>query len=64
MSRIIAIGDVHGAHKALLQIIEKIELREDDTLIFLGDLVDGWSGSYDVIEYLIGLNKNSQVCFY
>lgn len=63
MHRTIAIGDVHGAHKALLQIIEKIDLRIDDTLVFLGDLVDGWSGSYDIIEYLIKLSNTHKCIF-
>jgi len=63
MPRTIAIGDIHGAHKALLQVIDKIALQEDDTLIFLGDLVDGWSGSYDVIEYLLELQQSHNCIF-
>ncbi|WP_295128957.1 metallophosphoesterase family protein [uncultured Chitinophaga sp.] len=55
--RIFAIGDVHGALKALQQLIGKIAPQPEDKLIFLGDYVDGWSQSAEVIDYLIELDK-------
>lgn len=55
--RTIAIGDIHGGYKALLQLIDKIELKDDDQLIFLGDYVDGWSQSYEVVDFLISLSR-------
>jgi serine/threonine protein phosphatase 1 len=62
MNRTIAIGDIHGGLKALVQLFERIELTQDDTLIFLGDYVDGWSDSANVVRYLIELaNKNTCV---
>ncbi|SFE63828.1 serine/threonine protein phosphatase 1 [Chitinophaga sp. CF118] len=51
--RTFVIGDIHGALRALKQLLLKIDLREDDKIIFLGDYVDGWSESAQVIEYLI-----------
>jgi len=45
-------------NKALLRVIEKANVTVDDTLLFLGDLVDGWSQSYKVIECLIELEKS------
>ncbi len=54
--RTIAIGDIHGGYKALLQLLDRIELRSDDQLIFLGDYVDGWSQSFEVIDFLISLS--------
>jgi serine/threonine protein phosphatase 1 len=53
MNRTLVIGDIHGAFKALQQIIEKAAVKETDQLIFLGDFVDGWSQSFEVIQYLI-----------
>lgn len=41
MKRTFVIGDIHGACKALEQVMGKIEITENDTLIFLGDYVDG-----------------------
>jgi serine/threonine protein phosphatase 1 len=55
--RTIAIGDIHGGYKALVQLIDKINLKDDDLLIFLGDYVDGWSESYEVVDYLISLSR-------
>ncbi|MEP0480335.1 MAG: metallophosphoesterase, partial [Nonlabens sp.] len=55
--RTIAIGDIHGGYKALLQLIERIGLKDDDQLIFLGDYVDGWSESFEVIDFLISLSR-------
>jgi len=39
--RTLAIGDIHGGLKALKQLIERIEITQSDTLIFVGDYVDG-----------------------
>ncbi|MEO6733338.1 MAG: metallophosphoesterase [Ferruginibacter sp.] len=63
MNRKLVIGDIHGALKALEQIIEKAAVKESDQLIFLGDFVDGWSQSYEVIQYLIELEKRIKCVF-
>jgi serine/threonine protein phosphatase 1 len=42
-SRQFVIGDIHGAHKALLECFEKTSFdRDKDLLICLGDVCDGW----------------------
>ncbi|AEW86420.1 serine/threonine protein phosphatase [Flavobacterium columnare NBRC 100251 = ATCC 23463] len=51
------IGDIHGAYKGLLQVIRLTPLKLGDTLIFLGDYVDGWSESPLVLDFLIDLKK-------
>lgn len=61
--RTIVIGDIHGGYKALKQLLERVEIHNDDTLFFLGDLVDGWSESYEVIEYLLEL-ENTYNCVF
>ncbi|MCB9427123.1 MAG: serine/threonine protein phosphatase [Flavobacteriales bacterium] len=53
--RKIVFGDIHGGYKALIELIDKIGVQSSDELIFLGDYVDGWSESPQVIDYLIGL---------
>ncbi len=63
MPRTFAIGDIHGALKALEQLIIKINPRQGDRLIFLGDYVDGWSQSAGVIDYLIELDKANDCIF-
>lgn len=63
MSRTLVIGDIHGGLRALHQIIERADVSKDDTLIFLGDYVDGWSQSPQVIDFLLDLNQNQNCIF-
>ncbi|MFD2286592.1 serine/threonine protein phosphatase [Pedobacter petrophilus] len=63
MNRILVIGDIHGGLKALIQLFERAEVSTDDQLIFLGDYVDGWSESAQVIEYLMQLNDTHSCVF-
>ncbi len=44
------IGDVHGEYDTLLALIAK--LPQDAKLIFVGDLIDRGSKSYDVIRFV------------
>ena len=45
MNRKLVIGDIHGGLKALHQVLDRAKVTSKDTLIFLGDFVDGWSES-------------------
>lgn len=52
--RIFAIGDIHGGYKALLQCLERSDFNyEQDRLIVLGDIVDGWPETPECIEELL-----------
>ncbi len=62
-SRTLVIGDIHGGFKALIQVLERAEVTKKDTLIFLGDYVDGWSDSAEIIQYLIELNEQQKCVF-
>ncbi len=57
MARILVIGDIHGGLKALQQVLQRAKVTRSDTLIFLGDYVDGWSESPQVIDFLIALRQ-------
>lgn len=49
-----AIGDIHGAHKALLQCIQRSGIdKENDRLIFVGDMVDGWPLVPECVDTLL-----------
>lgn len=61
--RTFVIGDIHGALKALNQVLEKAEITSSDKLIFLGDYVDGWSESVGVIDRLMELAQ-THVCIF
>ena len=63
MNRKLVIGDVHGGLKAIHQVLERANVTNNDTLIFLGDFVDGWSESPAVLDFLIGLQKKQPCVF-
>lgn len=62
-SRTFVIGDIHGGYKALEQVLKKAKPTPDDRLIFLGDYVDGWSDSPQVIRKLIDLRATHNCIF-
>jgi serine/threonine protein phosphatase 1 len=63
MSRTLVIGDIHGGLKALIQVFESAKVTLKDTLIFLGDYVDGWSQSPETLDFLIDLSKHQNCIF-
>ncbi|WP_298509646.1 metallophosphoesterase [uncultured Kordia sp.] len=61
--RTLAIGDIHGGFRALTQVLERANVTTEDTLIFMGDYVDGWSESAELVEFLIALNTKQKCIF-
>ena len=60
--RTLVIGDIHGAYKALIQALQRANYDPtNDRLITLGDLVDGWSQSYEVIDFLSRTGNENDV---
>ena len=57
------IGDIHGGLKALKQVLNRSPIKNGDRLVFLGDFVDGWSESPQVIDFIqeLGCDYN---CIY
>jgi len=52
------IGDIHGAHKALIQCLKRSKFDKDvDQLIVLGDVVDGWPQVKESIEELLSIKN-------
>lgn len=62
-NRIIAIGDIHGCHRSLLNLLYTIGPQASDQLVFLGDYIDRGPGSKEVIETLIELHR-CHTCFF
>lgn len=62
-ARTLVIGDIHGADLALEQAMQRAQVTHKDTVICLGDYVDGWSGSSGVISRLIRLNETNECIF-
>ena len=63
MKRTLAIGDIHGGFKALKQVLERAKVTENDNLIFLGDYMDGWSESSQIIHFLMELSEKQECIF-
>lgn len=56
------IGDIHGAHKALIQCLERSNFNKDeDLLITLGDIVDGWTEVYECVEELLTIKNRIDI---
>jgi serine/threonine protein phosphatase 1 len=56
MSKIFAIGDIHGSFDQLKELMQKIPIDfVDDTLVFIGDYIDRGPDSVEVIDYLLDL---------
>lgn len=61
--RTIAIGDIHGGLRALVQVLNKVEVKDEDSLVFMGDYVDGWSEAAQVIQFLKELSEKIKCVF-
>jgi serine/threonine protein phosphatase 1 len=61
--RTIAIGDIHGCQTALAKLLEELDPRPEDLLIFLGDYIDRGPASRAVIDLLIQRSGKSPCVF-
>lgn len=59
--RIIAIGDIHGCSTALSSLLDAISPGPQDTIITLGDYVDGGIDSRGVLDQLIEFQKRHRL---
>lgn len=50
--RTLFIGDVHGCYDELIELTEKIRLISEDHLYFVGDLVNKWPKSLEVVQFV------------
>lgn len=63
MPRYIAITDIHGESGKLENVLSKIETREDDIFVFMGDYIDRGPDSKGVIERVIAQSQTHK-CVY
>ena len=61
MSKIIAIGDIHGKLDKLKNLFGKLSFTESDTIIFMGDYIDRGEDSKGVIDYICALKEKYNV---
>lgn len=54
MTRTLVLGDIHGALRALDQVLDRCNFDPaNDRVVFLGDAVDGWPESKGVLDRLL-----------
>lgn len=63
MNNIYAFGDIHGEFNKLDALIKRLYIKDNDILVFLGDYIDRGPRSFEVIEYLIKLDKKHSCIF-
>jgi len=61
MGRHIIIGDVHGMKPEVMSLIDFIDPREDDHIVFVGDLVDKGDDSAGVVRFVRELSETHRV---
>jgi serine/threonine protein phosphatase 1 len=58
MGRVLVVGDIHGAHLALQQVLDRSRFdKENDILITLGDIADGWPYVKECVDILLPLKR-------
>lgn len=55
------VSDIHGCYEELCKVLNKLNLKPKDTLIFMGDYVDRGPDSKSVIEKIIELQSYCNV---
>jgi len=56
------LGDVHGTHKALVQVLERSGFDyEKDLLVTIGDIVDGYGDTYMAVEELLKIKNRIDI---
>ena len=58
MGKSFVIGDIHGAYRAVEQCFERSNFdMDEDLLICLGDVCDGWPDVYEVFKILLKIKN-------
>lgn len=53
MPKTYAISDIHGGNQQLIVLLPALNIQSDDTLIFLGDVIDRGVNSKGVLDTII-----------
>ena len=61
-SRVLVIGDIHGNYHGLVQVLKRSSFDyEKDTLITLGDIVDGMPDSFKCVDELLKIKNRIDI---
>ena len=59
--KIFAIGDIHGCNRELRELIKRLPLTDDSTVVFLGDYIDRGPESKQTIQTILELSKHHNI---
>ncbi len=57
MSRLYAVGDIHGCLGHLQKLMEEVPLSQEDTVVFIGDYIDRGPDSRGVVDYVLEFRR-------
>ncbi len=60
-SRVLVIGDIHGEFKKLMSLYKKIQVTDNDLVIFLGDYVDRGRENVKVLKFIMSESQKENV---
>ena len=61
--RIIAVGDVHGCFDKLMSLWKKLEVTDNDLVIFLGDYVDRGAQVAETLNWILEQSAKENIIF-
>jgi len=61
MTRLLAIGDIHGCSRAFDALLLAVQIEPEDQLVTLGDYVDRGPDSRGVLDRVIALHKQGRM---
>jgi diadenosine tetraphosphatase ApaH/serine/threonine PP2A family protein phosphatase len=61
MSRTIVVGDIHGCYEELISLLKKADLRAEDRVVAVGDLIAKGRGNREVLDLFSGDARFSSV---
>ena len=59
--RTIIVGDVHGCLEELIELLEATKFTGDDSLVFLGDLLDKGTAGPQAVRYVRKLSLKAKL---
>ena len=57
MSRLFAVGDIHGCYKHLRCMVKTIQFDPKDQIVFVGDYIDRGPSSRNVVDFLLDFRE-------
>ena len=55
------VGDVHGFYQTMVELCARLDLSENDWVVFLGDLVDRGPNAFGVVHHVMSSNRMATV---